>query len=86
VPEINAVLNYLFGGTGNVYVLDGLDMTMEYVFTYVPPSNVLFVLEQFDLLPRPAGVGSSIVVTPRDRFGFAPYYLNFENSNFGGRT
>lgn len=86
VPEINEVLNFLFGGFGDVYVLDGLDMTMEYVFTYVPPSNVLFVLEQFDLLPRPQGVGSSIVVTPRDRFGFAPYYLNFENSNFGGRT
>lgn len=85
VPEINAFLRLLFGDDGAVYVLDSLDMSFAvYVFDFVPAASVLFVLEQFDLLPRPAGVGTSILISPGDSFGFAPYYLNFENGNFGG--
>lgn len=85
VPEINAFLRLLFGEQGVAYVLDSLDMTYAvYVFDFVPASAVLFVLEQFDLLPRPAGVGTQIVIAPGESFGFAPYYLNFENGNFGG--
>lgn len=84
VPEINAFLRLLFGGAGAAYVLDSYDMSYAvYVFDFVPPTSVLFVLEQFDLLPRPAGVGSTVLVAPGESFGFAPYYLNFENSNFG---
>lgn len=85
VPEINAFLRLLFGADGSVYVLDSLDMSYAvYVFDFIPAASVLFVLEQFDLLPRPAGVGTSILIAPGDSFGFAPYYLNFENGNFGG--
>lgn len=84
VPEINAFLRLLFGDSGSVHVLDSLDMSFAvYVFDFIPSSAVLFVLQEFDLLPRPAGVGTSILVAPGDSFGFAPYYLNFENSNFG---
>lgn len=82
VPEINAFLSSLF--EGDVYVLDGGDMTATYVFGFLPDPSVTFVLEQFDLLPRPAGVRVSILINPADRFGFDPYYLNFENSNYGG--
>lgn len=82
VPEVNAFLEQLFGAEGSVYVLDGLDMTATYVFTYLPEPNVLYVLQQFDLLPRPAGVEINILINPGDSFGFAPYYLNFENGNF----
>lgn len=85
VPEVNAFLAYLFGDQGDVYVLDSLNMTdATYVFTFVPDPSVTFVLQQFDLLPRPAGVGVRILINSGDQFGFAPYYLNFENSNFGG--
>lgn len=85
VPEINAFLARMFGSQGSAYVLDSGDMDFAvYVFDFVPASSVLFVFEQFDLLPRPAGVGSRVLVKPRDSFGFDPYYLNFENSNFGG--
>lgn len=85
VPEVNAFLDVLFGDEGSVYVLDSLDMeTATYVFTFLPDPSVTFVLEQFDLLPRPAGVGVRILINPADRFGFDPYYLNFENSNYGG--
>lgn len=83
VPEINAFLAYLFGDEGAVYVLDGLDMTATYVFTFPPNAALLFVLQNFDLLPRPAGVRINILINPADRFGFAPYYLNFDNGNFG---
>jgi len=85
VPEVNAFLAVLFGDEGNAYVLDSLDMeTATYVFDFLPDPSVTFVLEQFDLLPRPAGVGVRILINPADRFGFDPYYLNFENSNYGG--
>lgn len=84
IPETNAFLAELFGNEGSVYVLDGLDMTATYVFTYAPNPNVLYVLTQFDLLPRPAGVEVNIRVNPADSFGFAPYYQNYENGNFYG--
>jgi len=84
VPEINTFLQYLFGDQGLVYVLDGQDMTCTYVFTFPPDAALLYVLQNFDLLPRPAGVKVTILINPAERFGFAPYYLNFENSNFGG--
>lgn len=85
VPEVNAFMAYLFGGPGRVYVLDSLNMTEAvYVFTFLPDPSVTFVLQQFDLLPRPAGVGVRILINPTDVFGFDPYYLNYENGNFGG--
>lgn len=84
VPEINFVLATIFGAEGLAYVLDGHDMTMTYIFEFFPASNVLFVLENFDVLPRPSAVELNVLVQPRDTFGFAPYYLNFENSNFRG--
>lgn len=84
VPEINVFLAQLFATEGPVYLLDGLDMTGEYVFRFFPASKILFVFENFDILPRPAGVRLRILVNPGDSFGFDPYYLNFENSNFSG--
>jgi hypothetical protein len=82
VPEINAFMHRLFGGQGNVYVLDPLDMSFAvYVFSYEPGSWIRFVLEDMDALPRPAGVGARIVVMERRTFGFGPYHDNFV-SNF----
>jgi hypothetical protein len=78
VPEINAFMRRLFGGKGNVYVLDPLDMSFAvYVFSYEPGSWLRFVLEDMDALPRPAGVGARIVVMERRTFGFGPYHDNF---------
>lgn len=84
VSEVNEFLAYLFGDDGLVYVLDGLDMTCTYVFTFPPNAALLYVLQNFDLLPRPAGVRVNILISPAERFGFAPYYLNYENSNYAG--
>lgn len=80
-PHINYVLQRVFG-TG--YVLDPEDMTATYVFPSALPSGVLAVLQEFDLLPRPAGVEINILIDPGNVFGFDPYYQNFNNGGFGG--
>lgn len=85
-PEINQFMDYVFGDLGNVYVLDGLDMTMTYVFTFSPSKNLFFVLKNFDVLPRPAGVGINFVVTTRLVFGFGPFRSNFNRGNFLGEV
>lgn len=82
VPEINSFLREIFGP--GAYVLDGLDMTLTYVFTFVPPSSVMQVLQRFDLLPRPAGVKVKLLIEPEPSFGFGAHNLNFENGNFRG--
>lgn len=79
-PYANRALQDVFGMG---YVLDGEDMTITYVFPTALSSQVLEVLQVFDLLPRPAGVEVKILISPADVFGFAPYYLNFNNGAFG---
>jgi hypothetical protein len=82
VPEVNAFLSYLFG-PGYVYLADGLNMHQVYVFSGPIPSAVELVLTSFDLLPRPAGVGSGLVfIGDADGFGFGRYHENFNNGNF----
>lgn len=80
VPHINFVLKEVFGAG---YVLDPEDMTAIYVFPTALPSGVLAVLQEFDLLPRPAGVEINILIDPTSVFGFDPYYQNFNNGGFG---
>lgn len=62
VNDINAFLNHLcidntIGYTGTIYIIDNLDMTIEYVFTEsdFPPALFSLILN-LDVLPRPAGV------------------------------
>lgn len=79
--------SYVSGGSITVkpfvYALDGLDMTMEYVFTSAPSSELQFVLQQYDLLPRPAAVKVTYRVSTRKAFGFGPLRLNFDNGTYG---
>lgn len=81
VPEVNAFLRLLFGP--GVFVADDLDMTIRYVFNFVPDPDVLYVLQTFDLLPRPAGVEATILINPTDVFGFGPAYPAFDQAPFG---
>lgn len=80
VPHTNFVLQQVFG---QGYVLDNLDMTITYVFQTELSFAVRQVLDQFDLLPRPAGVGTNIVYLTDEVFGFGPDNQNFENGQFG---
>lgn len=79
-PFSNFVLSDVFG---QGYVLDPGNMTCTYIFPTALPSMLIQILENFDLLPRPAGVGVNILINPDEVFGFAPIYLNFENGQFG---
>lgn len=84
VPEINEFLSVLFEAQGLVFVVDSLDMTFAtYFFTFVPNSQLRFILEKYDLLPRPAGVGVQWQVQIKPSWGFGTNHLNFNNGNFG---
>lgn len=84
VPQINAFVNEVFKDLGKVVVLDNYDMTCTYVFLFALPSSLIYVLNNFDVLPRPAGVALNITTVPRDKvFGFGDAYVNFNNGNFG---
>jgi hypothetical protein len=86
VPETNRFLKKIFTdvGQGRVFVADPYDMSfVTYFFEQAPDSSTQFILDHYDLLPRPAGVGIKYQVQPRPSFGFGPNHLNFENGNFG---
>lgn len=78
VPEINSFLKSLFG---EAYVLDTYDMRyVSYVINAEVSSEFQFILQTYDLLPRPAGVGKRIIYRRHDLFGFEQHYQNFSNS------
>ena len=75
--EINFLLKKLFEAQGDVYVLDGLDMSSSFVFKFEPQAWQRFVFADMDALPRPAGVGVKIRYLTRCAFGFGTYHKNF---------
>lgn len=62
IPSINAILMSLFLGRGNAYVVDGLNMTMQYFFTFPLSPVELSIVGQSGVLPRPAGVSATVIV------------------------
>lgn len=83
VPEINRYLAQVFEDVGSVYVLDAGNMEFAtFVFSFVPSSPLEFILRNFDLLPRPAGVGLRFIVSAEGVWGFGPDNENFDNGNF----
>lgn len=82
VPQANAILYNVFG-PGWGYVTDSLAMQIRYVFLVPLGPNLEFVLNEYDLLPRPAGVGADYVVLSEVAgWGFGVYRENFNNGNF----
>ena len=89
VPEINRFLNYVFNlyngsVAGKVFLEDNYDMTQTYHFLFTIPNDLLYLFENYDILPRPAGVQNKIVDDTVNTWGFGPYQLNFNRGNFGG--
>lgn len=81
-PEVNAFLATVFG-PGEVYVADGLIMRIRYIFTNEIPSALQLIFENYDILPRPAGVGADWRSdNPLAGFGFGQYRKNYDNGNF----
>lgn len=69
VPEINRMLADIFGpyvpaGDVPAYVIDGLDMTCTYRFLFQLSTELQFVFQFFDILPRPAGVKLTVEIVP----------------------
>lgn len=67
IIDTNEFLNLLFDDPlgpyqGGAWVLDNLDMTMEYVFNTPISTGLLEALTVYDVLPRPAGVKLSYTV------------------------
>ena len=82
VTQANAIIAAVFG-PGAGYVVDGLNMRIRYVFSIPLSPDLQFVLTQYDLLPRPAGVMADFVILGEtDGFGFGAYHFNFNQGNF----
>ena len=54
-------MDYLFKSYGKAFLIDNLDMTQTYKMLFVIPDEILYMLNNTDVLPRPAGVQSTIV-------------------------
>lgn len=83
VPETNRAMKRIFGDLGRVYLRDYGNMTQAYIFLFPIPADLKYLFDNYDILPRPAGVLSNYVDATINHFGFAPFGLNFDNGNFG---
>nr|WP_314265582.1 DUF2612 domain-containing protein [uncultured Moellerella sp.] len=85
VSNINQFLKRFFWNeSSKVFVLDPLDMTyMYYVFNFNPDEPLRILLENFDLMPRPSGVGVKFRIVTKKAFGQGKERKNFLSSNFG---
>lgn len=83
VPSINQQVNRILGDQGQIRVVDGGHMTITYIFDFVPTSELAFVLQNFDVLPRPAAVKLFIETAATiGKTGFNVDAQNFDNGNF----
>lgn len=82
-PAINRLLQNLFPGRGNAYVVDLGNMHMTFTFEFQLTLTEFAILSQSGALPHPAGVSYSIVVVPSGTyFGFAPDAAPFNQGIF----
>lgn len=83
IPAINEALEIAFG-KGACYVTDTFDMDYAvFIFENNPNYKLLEILNNREILPVPAGVGSrwiSLDIEPY--FGFGEFYENFDNGGF----
>ena len=80
--QLNPILKKLFGY--NVYILDGLDMSISMILTEYPDLTTNYIINNFDVIPRPAGVKLNTTIVTGFEFGFSPFGNNFYESYFGG--
>lgn len=92
IPNLTLFSRESLSAYGDLYIRDSLKMDWQiYVFNSKIPVWLNFMMSNFDILPRPAGVGSKIVERIVRRFGFGvdsilekPRYdlFNFNKKNF----
>ena len=82
VDSINEFLQNLFKGRGIVAVRDKQDMSViVYIFGFNLTAEERYLFINKDILPRPAGIGTSIFELPDGLFGF--YGTNYLPANDG---
>lgn len=82
VAQANRFLTDVFG-SGWGFVSDSLLMRVRYVFLIPLGPPLEFLLNEYELLPRPAGVEADYVVLGDvGGWGFGTYRENFTNGNF----
>lgn len=80
--EVNRVLNYIFKDYGPIYVRDNLNMSITYVFGFVPDPRLIKFIEDNDLLPRPSTVEVSYITVAKSAFGFGDTNKPFDQGSF----
>jgi len=83
VPETNRMLAYVFRNHGSAWLLDYHNMTQAYIFDFPVTYDLQYLFNNYDILPRPAGVSSTWVDATLTYFGFATGDYNFDNGIFG---
>lgn len=83
VPEINRALKWIFRDRGACYLIDYHNMSQEYVFKFPLTADLIYLFDNYDILPRPAGVMSRYIDATETHFGFRTTDYNFNNGNFG---
>lgn len=86
LDNINEFLKrYFWRGDSRVWVHDPQDMGLIlYTFQYQPDGNLSFLLENMDILPRPACVGTGVRIISKTAWGVGPNRQNFSPpANFG---
>lgn len=81
VPEINRAMKWIFGGLGQVYLIDYNDMTQAFIFNFPVTGDLIYLFNNYDILPRPAGVASSYIDDTLVYFGFNSFNNNFDNGD-----
>lgn len=70
IPEINSLLQFIFGKYGKAYAIDNYDMSITYRFNFSLTPLQIAVLQNVSILPKPAGVEINVVALGNDVFGF----------------
>lgn len=85
VPETNRTLENVFKNYGKAYLLDLGNMHQKYIFDFQLPFDLIYLFNNYDVLPRPAGVKSDYYDNSQVYFGFGPGagHLNFNNAILG---
>lgn len=69
--ELNLILKSLFSDRGRAYVNDLGSMQMRYTFEFELLPYELAIITQSGVMPRPAGVKTSVLQTATPVFGFS---------------
>lgn len=68
IPDINQILNLLFGEDKSAFVLDLGNMKMRYVFEFYLEAFERAIFQNENLVPRPCGVGVEMFEFPNNEF------------------